>query len=129
METRCLKTLVGLLLASAAAVASKVETSPNFFLRETAEACPPCDALFGRLELGGNGEYKQSMKASMRGEPKSGTSFTMAWTRDSLFYACDHLRELYGNMTCDIENGGRHLTFEPSLAEEETPCACDNIEK
>lgn len=128
METRYWETL-GLLLASAAAVTSKVKASPNFFVLETAEAYPPCDVLFGRLERGRNGKYEQSMEASMRGEPKSGTSFTMAWTRDSLFYACDHLRELYGSTSCDIDNGGRHLTFEPSLAKEEAPCACDNIEK
>lgn len=128
MDARYLKVLWLMLTSLAAVVPADMTVDPNL-ISKSSGACPPCEVLFGRLEHGANGKYKQSVEASLRGEPKSGTTLTMSWARNSLYWARDYLRALYGSKSCVVENEGWDLTFNPSLADDEAPCTCDNIEK
>lgn len=98
--------------------------------------CPPCDMIFSKLLPNAAGERVQNVKVQERGEPKSGTSFSMEWAAETLYHVCDYLDGLFGNSSCeislDIKNSLRHtrLTFDPDSGDTENAiCRCEDVER
>lgn len=100
-----------------------------------------CDLYFSKLEMplssGGNGS--QYVELSERGEPKSGTGFAFEWGTGALVHACKHLREYFGEESCNIElemspNDIHDLascsfTFEPGKGVQDARCPCSEVER
>lgn len=88
--------------------------------------------IFSKLNSSaGGGKGVQHVKVQERGQPKSGTSFSMEWAAETLYHACDYLNGLYRKGSCqislDIRSSLRHvqLTFKPDSGDQETaiyPC-------
>lgn len=74
---------------------------PNFQMSlvdvDQADACPPCELLFSKLEPAGkNGKLTQHIRVQERGEPKSGTAVMYEWASGTLVWTCHYLQQLFG---------------------------------
>lgn len=69
-------------------------------LEHIAEACLPCELIFGKLErTGRNGKLVQDVRVQERGEPKSGTGLMYFWASAALRHACAYLQGMFGEET------------------------------
>ncbi|CAN0193391.1 unnamed protein product [Scytosiphon promiscuus] len=96
------------------------------------EYCPPCEALFTKLETLPDGSRQQRTRPQLRGEPKSGTTFMFSWAYAILAQTCEYLQDTYGSESCHTEKGTRRLTmiFEPKLAGgSDARCPCDAVDR
>ncbi|CAM9151152.1 unnamed protein product [Ectocarpus sp. 8 AP-2014] len=108
--------------------------------RETLETgqCLPCEMLFARLEEAPDGKLHQSSQIELRGEPKSGTTFSWSWASGILRHTCERLQDMYGFETCRMEYmSDKHthrrtlmrMVFEPGLARSDELCSCEGISR
>lgn len=88
------------------------------------------------MQSNSNGQKIQDVKVQERGEPKSGTSFSMEWAAETLYHTCDYLDGLYGNGSCQVslmlDKSLRHITmvFNPrSGDQEDRTCECEEVKR
>lgn len=102
--------------------------------------CPPCDMHFGKLGISPEGKGVQDVSLMERGEPKSGTGFMFEWGVEALLRACDYLRELYGDSSCEVtfemqEEGSLNdvlycdFVFDPNRSSGNALCPCAEIDR
>ncbi|CAN0435948.1 unnamed protein product [Ectocarpus sp. 12 AP-2014] len=96
--------------------------------------CLQCEELFSKLQDAPDGKLLQHSQLQIRGEPKSGTSFSYIWATRVLEHTCEHLRGMYGYESCRTEDHGdrkNHLAmiFEPSLVSSDAFCACEGVKR
>lgn len=100
------------------------------------EECPPCELLFSKLETTAEGARVQHVEVQERGEPKSGTTFSMNRAGGLLVHACDYFNKSFGKESCalDVEGGNPStfkvsFTFEPKLSTDNARCACNGVDR
>lgn len=101
--------------------------------------CPSGKLLFAEFDRSSHGmDRSRHIVMLERGELKSGTGFMFDWAANSLFHACEYLKEVFGedNYILDevIHDRPRYniatstLTFQPQKVTDGTIFTCDGIE-
>eukprot|EP00752_Nemacystus_decipiens_P005100 g4628.t1 len=114
---------------------------PSLSTPQEAGYCPPCDALFSKLDGSPDaGRLVQRVEMQMRGEPKSGTTFMFHWAHGAMVHACDLLNLSFGSKSCRMSDEGQDVTgtpkpetvslkFQPALGGEDARCPCPGVER